>query len=90
MTENDLLYRQIHPGFVHNGRVSSQAFRATPKDERKLSAYDGNKITPAEAWSHYTQSLALRSDGVMGCRSTRVMTWTCPLCPTRSRSRSTC
>jgi len=49
--------RQIHPGFVQDGRPSSQAFRPTPKDEQKLSVYDGDQITPANAFEHYTQAL---------------------------------
>jgi hypothetical protein len=60
-----LLYRQIHPGFVQNGRPTSQAFRPTPKDENKLSAYDGDKIQPQAAWEHYTGTLGLVSSGVM-------------------------
>ena len=31
--------RQIPPAFVQNGRVSSAAFRPTPKDVRRLSVY---------------------------------------------------
>ncbi|OQC41352.1 MAG: hypothetical protein BWX66_00754 [Deltaproteobacteria bacterium ADurb.Bin058] len=48
MNVHTLLLRQIHPDFIQNQRVSSQAFRPTPKDERKLSVYDGDLITPAE------------------------------------------
>jgi len=61
-----LLLRQIHPDFIQNQRVSSQAFRPTPKDERKLSVYDGDLITPAEACKHYTKTLNLKSTGVLG------------------------
>jgi len=34
---------------------SSQAFRQTPKDEKKLSVYDSEQITPVEAYQHYTE-----------------------------------
>jgi len=65
MTESDLLLRQIHPSFIQSGRVTSQAFRPTPKDEGKLSAYDGNMIEPQPAWQHYSEVLKKASVGVM-------------------------
>lgn len=65
MKPETLLYRQIHPNFVQNGRPTSQAFRPTPKDENKLSAYDGDKIQPKASWEHYTGTLGLSSSGVM-------------------------
>ena len=55
MTGDTLLLRQIHPSFVQDGRVTSQAFRPTPKDDAQLSAYDGDQITPVAAWLNYTQ-----------------------------------
>jgi len=60
-----LLYRQIHPSWIQYGRPTSQAFRPTPKDENKLSAYDGDKIQPKASWEHYTCVLGLSSTGVM-------------------------
>ena len=42
MTDETLLLRQVHPSFLQDGVVSSQVFRPTPKDECKLSAYDGD------------------------------------------------
>ena len=65
MKPETLLYRQIHPSFVQNGRPTTQAFRPTPKDESKLSAYDGDQIQPEASWEHYTQTLGLNSKGVM-------------------------
>jgi hypothetical protein len=65
MNANTLLYRQIHPNFIQQDRVSSQAFRPTPKDEQKLSVYDGDQIEPAPAYQHYTGKLNLPSVGVM-------------------------
>jgi hypothetical protein len=35
--QQEILWRQIHPGFLHDGEVSSQAFRPTPKDDGKVS-----------------------------------------------------
>ncbi len=66
MNDATLLLRQIHPAFVQGGRVSSQAFRPTPKDEQRLSVYDGDQIEPQPAYEHYTTTLGLRSVGVMG------------------------
>lgn len=65
MNNDTLLLRQIHPGFVQDGRPSSQAFRPTPKDEQKLSVYDGDQITPVDAFEHYTKDLMLVSGGVL-------------------------
>lgn len=65
MNEQTLLLRQVHPSWVQQGRVSSQAFRPTPKDEKQLSAYDGDQITAAKAWEHYTGILGLSSAGVL-------------------------
>lgn len=65
MKPETLLYRQIHPQFVQNGRPTSQAFRPTSKDENKLSVYDGDKIQPKMSWEHYTGTLGLSSFGVM-------------------------
>lgn len=66
MTPETVLLRQIHPSFVQEGRVTSQAFRPTPKDEGQLSVYDGDQIEPQPAWNHYTEELDLQSVGVMG------------------------
>jgi len=54
MTPETLLLRQIHPNFVIDGRVTSQAFRPTPKDVLRLSVDNGDKITPQEAWQRFS------------------------------------
>ncbi|MCL1478282.1 hypothetical protein MIH18_15420 [Marinobacter sp. M3C] len=59
------LLRQVHPSFIQNGRVSSQAFRPTPKDDKKLSVYDGHLIAALDAYEHYTTTLKQSSVGVM-------------------------
>ncbi len=64
MTVATSLLRQIHPSFVKLGRVTSQAFRPTPKDEGKLSVYDGDMITAADSIVHY-RARKLASIGVM-------------------------
>lgn len=65
MNLETLLLRQVNPGFIQNGRVTSQAFRPTPKDENKLSVYDGDRITPEDSWRHFTLNAACHSAGVM-------------------------
>ena len=65
MIGSTLLLRQIHPSFVQNGHTTSQAFRPTPKDESKLSVYDGDHIAADVAWAHYTSQLGLASVGTM-------------------------
>ena len=65
MTGTTLLLRQVHPSFVQAGRVTSQAFRPTPKDEFLLSVYDGDKIAPEKSLTHYTSQEERRSVGVL-------------------------
>ena len=65
MTDTTLLLRQIHPTWHQQGRVTSQAFRPTPKDEDKLSAYDGDLIEAKPAWEHYTTVQKKESIGVL-------------------------
>lgn len=61
-----LLFRQIHPNFfVNGGRVTSQAFQPFPRDDNRLSVYDGDQITAEDAWCHYVYELNNASAGVM-------------------------
>jgi len=66
MIDTTIVYRQIHLSFVQAGFPTSQAFRPSPKDESKLSVYDGDQITAENAFQHYTNHLNLSSIGVMG------------------------
>jgi hypothetical protein len=65
MTEGTLLLRQIHPTFIQNGRVTSQAFRPTPKDENQLSVDNGDMISPEESWKRFSEQPECTSSGVM-------------------------
>ena len=61
MYSDTLLLRQIHPDFVErDGQVSYVAFRPFPRDEGKLSAYDGDQVTAEAETVHQT----LRSTGI--------------------------
>ena len=68
MNDDTLLYRQIHPGFVQliaqTGveRATSQAF--LPASDGKISVYDGDQISAANSWTHYTETFCLESGGV--------------------------
>ena len=48
------LWRQVHPHFIRDNQVTSQVFTPTPKDEGRLSTYDGNQISAEASWKHYT------------------------------------
>jgi len=65
MDSTTLLYRQVNPSWVQAGRVTSQAFRPTPKDKDLLSMYDGSLIGPEVAWAHFTEQLRCASVGVV-------------------------
>ena len=64
MTPETLLLRQIHPSFVQAGRVTSQAFRPTPKDQGHLSVDNGDLVQAKAAWERYTAN-GSQSAGVM-------------------------
>jgi len=64
MTPDTLLLRQIHPSFVQDGRVTSQAFRPTPKDELHLSVDNGDRLTAEAAWRRFTADPTCTSAGV--------------------------
>ena len=59
------LLRQVNHSWVHGGRVTSQAFMPTPKDQEQISTYDGDQITPEGSWRHFTHDLGCQSDGVV-------------------------
>jgi hypothetical protein len=65
LNNETLLLRQVSPGWLQKGRVTSQLFRPTPKDKGMISVYDGDQITPEAAWTHFTNVLGLQSEGVL-------------------------
>lgn len=66
MTPQTVLLRQVHPSFIPDGQLTSQAFMPFPKDQGKLSVYDGDQITAAAAFDHYTANLGNAAAGVWG------------------------
>ncbi len=81
MTDATLLLRQIHPTFVQGGFATSQAFRPTPKDEGKLSVYDGEQIAAEASWVHYTTQLQHASIGTMAVSVAECATESLPVQP---------
>lgn len=82
MTSETRLLRQIHPKFVKQGRVTSQAFKPMPKDEGKLSVYDGDMITSADSWKHYRErkleSVGVRAVTVAECNNEQLQVRSSP------------
>lgn len=59
------LLRQVNPNWIQDGRITSQAFSPTPKDDKKLSCYDGDMIEAVDAHDHFVERLGLKSVGVV-------------------------
>lgn len=51
--EDELMFRQIHPSFVHDGQPSSQPFCPTPKDEQKLSLDRSALLSADKSYTAY-------------------------------------
>ena len=59
------LYRQIHPDFVVDNKVTPQAFKPT-RSNPDVSVYDGSMIDARSAWEHYIRMKGRdKSAGVM-------------------------
>ncbi len=68
MNSDTLLFRMVSPSFMKDGLVISPAFKPTRKDNGRLSVYDGDQISPREAYEHYTSpppGLGQRAVGVL-------------------------
>ena len=66
MNDQTLLLRQVHPNFLPEDELSSQAFYPFPKDHGRLSVYDGDQISVETSYRHYTVDLENSSAGVWG------------------------
>jgi hypothetical protein len=51
--ESELLWRQVNPGWIDGGRITSQSFKATPKDEGMPSVARSTKLSAQEAFEQY-------------------------------------
>jgi hypothetical protein len=72
MTPETILLRQAHPNFLDQGQLTSQVFIPFPKDDGKLSVYDGDRISAADSYEHYTRTLKNSSGGVWGVSCSEV------------------
>jgi len=73
MKSDSLFFRQVHPNFFTEKKLSSQAFAPSPKDKGQLSVYDGDLISAGQSFEHYTQALKLSSVGVWGLSQAEVV-----------------
>lgn len=65
MTPDTLLFRQVNPSWIQAGRVTSQVFKPTPKDKKRLSVYNGDLVSAEASWLHYANELQFSSVGVL-------------------------
>lgn len=61
MNADTILLRQAHPNFVEGELPTSQVFMPNSEDQGRMSAYDGDQISAADAFAHYTQVLNKQS-----------------------------
>ena len=65
MNDATLLYRQIHPKHMTDGKANSLAFTPGSEDDGDLSVDDGCQVTAEDSWTRYTSEEGLKSAGVM-------------------------
>ena len=64
MNSDTLLYRMISPSWMQDGNPTTPTFKPTRKDNGRLSVYDGDQISPQDAYEHYA-SLGNKAVGVL-------------------------
>ena len=64
MNSDTLLYRMVSPSWMQDGIPTTPTFKPTQKDNKRLSVYDGDQISPQDAYEHYT-SLGYKAVGVL-------------------------
>ena len=52
--DEEVLFRQVHPGFMQDDAPSSQSFMPTPKDNNKLSVDRSALTTAKDSYELYT------------------------------------
>jgi hypothetical protein len=79
----ELLHRQVHPQFIRDGRVSSQAFKLNTQDKGLLSVTRDSKCSAQEAHRRYTargrSSCGVWSVTVAECNSAGLQAYDDPL-----------
>lgn len=75
MNQDTLFYRQIPEYYTKpDGHVTSLAFLPMPKDQNMLSVYDGDLITPQDAFLHFTEELKCSSVGILSVSGAECIT----------------
>jgi hypothetical protein len=64
MNAHTLLLRQAHPKFMAGELPTSQVFMPNSEDKGKMSVYDGDQISPEDAYVHYTKVLKKQSHSI--------------------------
>lgn len=59
------LFRQVNPFFIQAGKISSQVFRPTDKDQGMLSCYNGSLISAQDSYHHFVTNPLCKSVGVV-------------------------
>lgn len=60
----ELLWRNVNPNWLDQGRLTSQAYRPTPKDRKHLSVAREARVSAAAHYTEFTDSFGLASAGV--------------------------
>ena len=79
--ETELLFRQVHPAFLRDGRVGSQAFRPTPKDKKMLSVARSSLTTADAAFNLHVECLKLSSAGTWSVSAAECLALALPIQP---------
>ncbi len=64
MNSETHLLRHAHPNFMDGNQITSQVFMPFPRDDGKLSVYDGDQIELEESYLHYTDVLLNQSHSI--------------------------
>jgi hypothetical protein len=86
ISSSTILLRQINPNWrskklQDKGRITSQAFRATKKDKKKVSVDNGDLTTAEDSYIHFTSVLRYLSIGVYGVTVSECSSLGLPVCP---------
>jgi hypothetical protein len=82
-SSDERLHRQVHPKFISEGRLSSQAFRPNSSDDGQLSTSRSSLVSARIAYERYVarlrQSIGVWSVTVVECRRVELRTYADPL-----------
>lgn len=61
---DEVLWRNAHPDWIQDGKLTSQVFRPTPKDDKKLSTAREYVVSAEDHFMEFTENCGLASAGV--------------------------